>query len=76
MSWSTASRSAASRTSPAACPFTPRWLYANNMYYFVENLFKKGIETPDLDDEIVRHTLVTHEGKILYQGALKAMGEM
>ena len=52
------------------------WLYAMNMYYFVENLFKKGLETPDLDDDIVRHTLVTHEGKILYQGALKARGEV
>jgi H+-translocating NAD(P) transhydrogenase subunit alpha len=52
------------------------WLYAMNMYHYVENLFKKGIETPDLEDEIVRHSLVTHEGKILYQGALKAMGEL
>jgi H+-translocating NAD(P) transhydrogenase subunit alpha len=52
------------------------WLYAMNMYYFVENVFKKGPETPDLDDDIVKHTLVTHEGKILYQGALKAMGEV
>jgi len=52
------------------------WLYAMNMYYYVENLFKKGMKNPQLDDEIVRHTLVTHEGKILHQGALKAMGEI
>jgi H+-translocating NAD(P) transhydrogenase subunit alpha len=52
------------------------WLYGMNMYYYVENLFKKGLGTPDLDDDIVRHTLVTHEGRILYQGALKAMGEV
>jgi H+-translocating NAD(P) transhydrogenase subunit alpha len=52
------------------------WLYAMNMYYFIENLFKKGLETPDLDDDIARHSLVTHQGRILYQGALKAMGDL
>jgi len=52
------------------------WLYAMNMYYYVENLFKKGVKSPDLEDDIVRHTLVTHEGQILYEGALKAMGDV
>jgi len=52
------------------------WLYAMNMYHYVENLFRKGLGTPDLDDDIVRHTLVTHQGKIVYPGALKAMGEL
>lgn len=50
-------------------------LYAMNMFHYVENLFKKGIESPDLQDDIVRHSLVTHNGRILYAGALKAMGE-
>jgi H+-translocating NAD(P) transhydrogenase subunit alpha len=50
------------------------WLYAMNMYHYVENMFRKGLETPDFDDDIVRHSLVTHQGKILYNGALKAMG--
>lgn len=52
------------------------WLYAMNMYHYVENLFGKGSEAPNLEDDIVRHTLVTHQGKILYPGALKAMGEL
>jgi len=51
------------------------WLYAMNMYHYVENLFRNGLDKPDLDDDIVRHSLVTHQGKILYAGALKAMGE-
>jgi H+-translocating NAD(P) transhydrogenase subunit alpha len=38
------------------------WLYAMNMYHYVENVFKKGLETPDFDDEIVSHSLVTHHG--------------
>ena len=49
------------------------WLYANNMYYYVENLFKRGLNTPDLEDDIVRHSLVTYRGEILFEGALKAM---
>jgi NAD(P) transhydrogenase subunit alpha len=50
------------------------WLYANNMYYYVENLFKNGLGTLDLDDEIVKESLVTYQGKIVFEGALKAMG--
>jgi len=50
------------------------WLYANNMYYYVENLFKKGLDRPDLEDDIVQRSLVTHERRIFFEGALKAMG--
>ncbi|SEA56696.1 NAD(P) transhydrogenase subunit alpha [Desulfuromusa kysingii] len=49
------------------------WLYANNLYYFVENLFKKGLDKLDLDDEIVTSSLVTYQSKIVHEGALKAM---
>ncbi len=49
------------------------WLYANNMYYYVENLFKNGKKKIDLDDEIVRSSLVTHESAIHHKGMLKAM---
>jgi len=52
------------------------WLYANNMYFYVENLFKKGIDTFDLEDEIVKHSLVTYGGRIVFKGALKAMGAL
>jgi len=49
------------------------WLYANNMYYYVENLFKKGLDNPDFEDDIVKRSMVTHQKKILFEGALKAM---
>lgn len=49
------------------------WLYANNMYHYVDNLFKNGTKKLDIDDEIVKSTLVTHRGAIQHQGALKAM---
>jgi len=50
------------------------WLYANNMYYYLENLFKNGLSAPDLNDDIVNRSLVTYQGKIVFEGALKAMG--
>ena len=51
------------------------WLYAINMYNYVENLFKNGDFKPDLEDEIVKNSLVTHNGMILHKGTLKALGE-
>jgi NAD(P) transhydrogenase subunit alpha len=58
---------------PGSVPVHATWLYANNMLQYVKNLFKAGPDTPDLDDEIVRHSLVTHRGEIVHQGTLKAM---
>lgn len=49
------------------------WLYANNIYNFFKNLTKKVPNSFDLHDEIVKHTLVTYEGKIMHEGAIKAM---
>ncbi len=49
------------------------WLYANNLFHYVKNLFKKGADEPDWDDEIVRSSLVTHRGKLVYEGAIKAL---
>jgi len=59
---------------PGSVPVHSSWMYANNMFYYIENLFKGGLGTFNLSDEIVSGTLVTHEGKILHKGALKAMG--
>ena len=60
---------------PGSVPVHASWLYANNVLHYVENLFKHGIEMPDMDDDIVRSSLVTHNGKIIHKGTLKAMGE-
>lgn len=59
---------------PGSVPVHASWLYANNMYHFMENLFKKGPKHMDFNDEIVTHSLVTHQGKIVHTGTLKAMG--
>ncbi len=50
------------------------WLYAQNMFYYIDNLFKKVPGAADLEDEIARASLVTMQGKIVYQPALDAMG--
>lgn len=60
---------------PGRMPLDSTKLYAHNMYYFIENLFKNGIEQPDYKDEIVNASLVTREGKIYFKPALEAMGE-
>ena len=60
---------------PGSLPVHSTWLYANNMYYYVENLFKNGLGKFDMEDEIVRHSLVTYKGKVVHAGTLKAMGE-
>ena len=59
---------------PGSVPVHSSWLYGKNMLEFVRNLFKNGVGAPDWDDEIVRHALVTRDGKIVHEGALHAMG--
>jgi len=58
---------------PGAMPVHGSWLYAHNMLHYVKNLFKKGTGTLDMDDEIVRSSLVTRGGEVLHQGTLKAI---
>ncbi|MBU8848492.1 MAG: NAD(P) transhydrogenase subunit alpha [Desulfobacterales bacterium] len=59
---------------PGSLPVHSSWLYANNLYYFVENLFKNGTDEFDMTDEIIKGALVTHKGKLYHEGTLKAMG--
>jgi len=58
---------------PGSVPVHATWLYANNIFYFVENLYKNAPGKFDIQDEIVRSTLVTDGGKILHRGTLKAL---
>ncbi len=60
---------------PGSVPVHASWLYASNMIEYVRNLFKKGVGTLDMDDEIVRHSMVTHQGRIVHRGTLRTMGE-
>ncbi|HOO56732.1 MAG TPA: NAD(P) transhydrogenase subunit alpha [bacterium] len=60
---------------PGSVPVHSSWMYANNMYHYIANLFKNGSGSFDMDDEIVLKSIVTHNGKIFHKGALKAMSE-
>jgi NAD(P) transhydrogenase subunit alpha len=59
---------------PGHMPVHSTWLYAENVYKFVENLLKRG-PAPDLDDEIVSSSLVTMGRRIHYKPALAVIGE-
>ena len=57
---------------PGSVPVHASWLYANNLFNYLGNLFKNG--AIDWSDDIVKATLVTHGGEILHAGTRKAMG--
>lgn len=59
---------------PGSLPVHSSWLYANNLYYFVEHLFKNKTPEFDMTDEIIKDSLVTHQGELLHPGTRKAMG--
>jgi NAD(P) transhydrogenase subunit alpha len=59
---------------PGSVAVDASWLYAHNMLHYIENLFRNGPGNLNLDDDIVQHSLVTRDGRIVHQGALKAMG--
>lgn len=59
---------------PGRLPVHATWLYAENIYRYVQALLKKG-NTPDLDDEVIASSLVTMNRRIHYRPALAAMGE-
>lgn len=59
---------------PGRVPVHASWLYSHNLYHYVENLCKKGGDVLDFEDEIVKNSLVTKDGRIVHQGALQAMG--
>ena len=60
---------------PGSMPVVASWLYGKNMLAYVKNLFKNGVDAPDWDDEIVKSSLVTKDGKIVHHGTLVAMGQ-
>jgi H+-translocating NAD(P) transhydrogenase subunit alpha len=58
---------------PGSVPVHSSWMYASSLAEYVKNLFKNGPDAMDLEDDIVRHSMVTHAGEIVHEGTLKAM---
>ena len=60
---------------PGRMPAVASMLYSKNLCNFLLNLYRGGLDRMDLEDEISKEALVTHQGKILHRGTLKAMEE-
>jgi len=58
---------------PGRMPAHASMLYSKNICNFLLNLYKGDLGKIDLKDEINKEALITHQGKILHQGTLKAM---
>jgi NAD(P) transhydrogenase subunit alpha len=56
---------------PSTMPFHASQMYARTVTNFLAHLLKDGNTHLDLDDELTRAPLVTHQGEILYE-AVKA----
>ncbi len=61
---------------PGSVPVTATHMFAKNIMNFVSILVKDGKVNIDLDDEIIRSALVTHEGKLVHEGTLEAIREV
>jgi NAD(P) transhydrogenase subunit alpha len=59
---------------PATVPFHASQMYAKNVATFLLNMVKEGKLNIDLEDEIVRGTLVTKDGEVVHQQVREALG--
>jgi H+-translocating NAD(P) transhydrogenase subunit alpha len=60
---------------PGSVAVHATWLYAQNLYYYIENLFPQGPGPMNFEDEIVKSSLVTHNRQILFKGLLAVLKE-
>lgn len=59
---------------PGLIPTSSTWMFSQNVYNLVKYLSKEGQLSLDMNDEITQSILVTHNGKIVHEGAREAMG--
>lgn len=58
---------------PATMPLHASMLYSRNLTSFVQEFWKDGKFNLDLNDEILKGALVTHDGNVVHEGARKAL---
>lgn len=61
------------RNLPSSMPTHASLMYSRNMSNFINHLVKDGEIAIDMDDEITKHCLITHEGKVVHEAAVAAM---
>jgi NAD(P) transhydrogenase subunit alpha len=59
---------------PATVPYHASQMYAKNILTFLQHLVKDGSVRFNLDDEITRETLVTHEREVVHARVRDLMG--
>jgi NAD(P) transhydrogenase subunit alpha len=58
---------------PSEVAFHASQMYSKNVSTFVAHLVKDGKLNLNLEDEIVKGTLVAHEGRVVHEAVLKAL---
>ncbi|HPT84181.1 MAG TPA: Re/Si-specific NAD(P)(+) transhydrogenase subunit alpha [Limnochordia bacterium] len=58
---------------PGTMPTSSTAMFSKNMLNFVDNLVADGKVNLNMDDEIIRATLVTRDGRIVHEGTLESM---
>ena len=58
---------------PGMVPISSTWMFAKNIYNFVDYLIVDGKVNLNQEDDIIASTLVTMNGKVVHAGALEAM---
>jgi NAD(P) transhydrogenase subunit alpha len=58
---------------PSMVPFHASQMYSSNIAAFVKLLFKDGTLNINREDEIIRETLVTHEGNVVHPRVLEVV---
>lgn len=59
---------------PGLIPTSSTWMFAQNVYNLVNYLVKEGRIALDMNDEITRSIMVTHNKEIVHEGTREAMG--
>ncbi len=61
---------------PSSVPYHASQMYAKNIATFLKYLIKDGALALNLEDEIVRETLVTHAGEVAHPRVRELMGNL
>jgi len=60
---------------PSMIPAHASQMYARNISTFLLHMIKEGSFAPDAEDEIVRETMLTRDGKVVHARVLEALGK-
>jgi NAD(P) transhydrogenase subunit alpha len=59
---------------PASIPYHASQMYARNAVTFIQNMVKEGEVKVDVEDEIIRDTLVTSDGDVVNPRVREILG--